>query len=164
MLRGCVLELSRRGWAVTVVARRHAPLSELARRGPSIYPLACDYRDEDVLSAGIRAAAMARGAFELGIAWVHSPWDVCMAVIAGMVLEGRRGARMIQVLGCEHSAPADGAAGCEKVVLGFVVEDGRSRWLSDDEIVAGVVGAIDRPAPHRIVGRVEPWHMRPSEG
>jgi hypothetical protein len=48
-----------------------------------------------------------------------------------------------------------------RVVLGFVVEGSRSRWLTDSEISAGVVAAIEGDAEHSVVGTVVPWSLRP---
>ncbi len=53
--------------------------------------------------------------------------------------------------------PIDYAA----VVLGFVVEGGRSRWLSNDEISDGVFAAIESGAALSIVGTLEPWSAHP---
>jgi len=49
----------------------------------------------------------------------------------------------------------------QAVVLGFVVDNGASRWLNNDEISAGVLSAIDSEKPVAIVGTVEPWSAKP---
>ena len=48
-----------------------------------------------------------------------------------------------------------------QAILGFVVEGGRSRWLTDAEIAAGVLAAIDGDEDPSVVGTVRPWTMRP---
>ena len=48
-----------------------------------------------------------------------------------------------------------------RVVLGFVVEGTRSRWLTDDEISAGVVRALESGEDRTLVGVLEPRAMRP---
>ncbi|NUN53550.1 MAG: hypothetical protein HUU06_12290 [Planctomycetaceae bacterium] len=47
------------------------------------------------------------------------------------------------------------------MILGFVREGDRSRWLTDAEIAAGVLGAIAADRPRTVVGVVEPWSARP---
>ncbi|HSY87570.1 MAG TPA: hypothetical protein VLA85_13465 [Verrucomicrobiae bacterium] len=48
------------------------------------------------------------------------------------------------------------------VVLGFVIEpDGRSRWLTHDEISAGTVKSLAGATPLSIIGAVTPWSARP---
>jgi hypothetical protein len=46
-------------------------------------------------------------------------------------------------------------------VLGFVVENGQSRWLTDAEISDGVGRALESDDPVTIVGTVTPWSARP---
>ena len=48
-----------------------------------------------------------------------------------------------------------------RVILGFVVEGGKSRWLTHEEISGGVIEAVQKDAERYIVGTVEPWSMRP---
>jgi hypothetical protein len=47
------------------------------------------------------------------------------------------------------------------VVLGFMVEAGASRWLTDAEISDGVRSAVTRDLAYSVVGQVEPWSARP---
>ena len=80
----------------------------------------------------------------------------------------------MQVLGSAHADPAhpervaemaEAAEGLpidyQAVVLGFVIEGGKSRWLTNAEISAGVLAALESGAPFRIVGTVEPWSAKP---
>ena len=48
-----------------------------------------------------------------------------------------------------------------QAILGFVVEGGRSRWLTDAEIAAGVLAAVDGDDDPHVVGTIRPWSMRP---
>jgi hypothetical protein len=48
-----------------------------------------------------------------------------------------------------------------EVVLGFVEGGSGSRWLSHDEISAGVVNAVVEEGGRHIVGVVDPWSARP---
>jgi hypothetical protein len=47
------------------------------------------------------------------------------------------------------------------VQLGFIIENGHSRWLTHEEISAGVIQAICTKKPVTQVGLLEPWEMRP---
>ena len=80
----------------------------------------------------------------------------------------------MQVLGSAHGDPshperlkemAEAADGFpidyQAVVLGFVMDAGRARWLTNDEISNGVFAAIASAAPLSIVGTVEPWSAHP---
>jgi hypothetical protein len=46
-------------------------------------------------------------------------------------------------------------------VLGFVIEGGHARWLTNDEISAGVLRALESADPVTIIGTVTPWGARP---
>jgi hypothetical protein len=46
-------------------------------------------------------------------------------------------------------------------VLGFVVDNSQSRWLTNDEISTGVGRAMNSEDPVTIVGTVTPWSARP---
>ena len=48
-----------------------------------------------------------------------------------------------------------------QVILGFVIEGGRSRWLTHAEISGGVLDAVRNDRLFSIVGTVEPWSLRP---
>ena len=178
MLRGVVLELARRGTTVTVVARRQQRLDALANalEGSAtgeIHGVALDWRDEGALAAATRDAISSGGPIDLAVVWTHEdakdgPYEVARELAAS-----DRPVCFVHVLGSGAAAPAqpeDGRAQrfaalpqltYEEVILGFVVEDQRSRWLNNREITEGVLGAIDRPAGRTIVGVVSPWTSRP---
>lgn len=175
MLRGVCLALAARGQAVSVVARSHAGLAGLmaeARGLPGgVYGCPADYGDENALALAIRSAIIARGGFSLAICWIHASAPRAMGVIAGC-LEGRRVAvRLFEVSGSDAADPARAGlaergeehAGVlrRRIVLGFVMEPGGSRWLRNEEIVAGVVRATDADAPESVIGVVRPWEARP---
>jgi hypothetical protein len=48
-----------------------------------------------------------------------------------------------------------------QVILGFQVENGRARWLTDDEISGGVLRAVRMDAIFSVIGQVDPWTARP---
>ncbi|MDO8379112.1 hypothetical protein, partial [Phenylobacterium sp.] len=83
--------------------------------------------------------------------------------------------RMFQVLGSAAADPAhperldtarkvaEGVPRCavRQVVLGFKVEGGRSRWLTNAEISQGTLKAIRTDRPLTVIGQTEPWSARP---
>ena len=48
-----------------------------------------------------------------------------------------------------------------QIVLGFKREACSSRWLTDEEISAGVLDAVSEKQPSYVVGTVTPWDERP---
>lgn len=167
MLRGVSLALAR-DHRVTVLARDRRRLEALAAEAPEVVPLALDYRRTGDLRAALERAVEERGPFALAVAWIHPDAPRAPAVVAGFV----RG-RLFHVLGSAAADPSrpdpgrrsrfEGRPGVSyhEVILGFVVEGGRSRWLAEGEIVRGVLEAVASGAPRSVVGTVEPWFARP---
>ncbi|HYE03803.1 MAG TPA: hypothetical protein VD963_11295 [Phycisphaerales bacterium] len=182
MLAGVCLGLADRGCAVSVVARGHARLAALARRsaglaGP-INPVPVDYHDHGALAAGIRAAGMAHGPVRLVVAWVRSSATGTLELVCDLVASERAPRDVLHVRSSAAADPMDRATArsqalalerlpgvrYRQVVLGFVHEQGSARWLTDAEIAAGVLGALDSGASLTVVGTVRPWSARPGAG
>jgi hypothetical protein len=167
MLRAVALALAREG-PVSVVARSARELESLARGAPGVHPVRVDYRDGPALAAALAEAVGARGRFSTAVAWIHSDAPGAAEAIARFV-EGR----YFHVLGSASADPSRPDPGrrarfeaipgitYHEVVLGFVLEGGGSRWLTDAEIARGVLDAVAAAAPRAVVGVVEPWGAKP---
>lgn len=129
--------------------------------------MSCDYRDAAAFTGVLEAATRERGPIGLALCWIRSTAPQALAA-ADTVASG---GRIVHVLGsASHEPSALGSDALrqqhrvryQRVVLGFVVEPGGSRWLTDAEISAGALAAIDNPAadPY-VVGQLEPWSARP---
>jgi hypothetical protein len=167
MLRGAVLGLAR-DREVTVVARGARRLDALRAASGSVHPARADWHDLPGLEAVLEGAVAARGPFSLAVAWIHADAPEAPVAAARRV----RG-RFFQVLGSAAADPSqpdpsrrarfDALPGLayHEVILGFVVEGGRSRWLTDAEISRGVLDAVAAGLPRFVVGTVEPWSAKP---
>jgi glycine/D-amino acid oxidase-like deaminating enzyme len=169
MLAGVSLALARRGHDVVVIARNRERLEQLAAQTQgNLHPLALDYRDTVALQTALEAATKERGPFDLAVVWIHSTAPEAPFVVARFVH-----GRYFHVLGSASADPSRpdterrrrfarfARLDYREVVLGFVVERSRSRWLSHEEISQGVLEAIDTDARHFVVGVLEPWEARP---
>lgn len=186
MLRGTVLGLAHRHRVVYVIARRSDALQELAaqvqREGGLIEPIGVDYRESRVLASGLRNVIARHGPIDLVVSWIHSDAPDAARIIAEIIAaesirEGRNdqrpGLRWFDVLGSATADP-DNAFDTlphparmpdflyRSVVLGFVPEGNRSRWLTHDEISGGVLSAIEADSVRTVIGRVRPWSLRPG--
>jgi GrpB-like predicted nucleotidyltransferase (UPF0157 family) len=177
MLRGAVLGLCRRGYAVSVVARKARDLDRLVRDAAAadgvVRGVCVDYRDREAFAFGLDAAARELGPPLLAVVWAHSSAPDAPRAVAEFLDRSGRPGELFHLLGSASADPSapDALRGARfrefprlsshEVVLGFIVEGDRSRWLTDDEIAAGVLRAIDDHAPRRIVGVVSPWSSRP---
>ncbi|MHC4821539.1 MAG: Rossmann-fold NAD(P)-binding domain-containing protein [Planctomycetota bacterium] len=165
MLAGVTRALGERG-PVTVVARELGALERL--RTATVTPLPMDYTDGDQLHGGLRSAVARHGPVDLCVAWIHStapeaPLDVARYVQGRYfhVLGSASADPTSNVTGSRAAFEALGGVDYHEVILGFVRESGGSRWLTNEEICAGVLEAVDAPAARRVVGTVEPWAERP---
>lgn len=145
-------------------------LSLLSRRGSAVGGFDCDYHDEAAFAAALKAAVDRSGPIDLAVAWFHT-----LKIPAPRRLAEQVRGRMFQVLGSAVADPghprrletarkvAEGLPDCavRQVVLGFMVEDGRSRWLTNAEISAGVLAAIRADLTYSMIGQSEPWSARP---
>jgi hypothetical protein len=165
MLAGCCRKLLDAGSQVSVMARDKRRLEAIA---PAITPLVCDYTDADSFARVLETVPPP----DLVVAWIHGRAPRVRRALAVRI---RPGGRLVQVLGSAYADPAqpellavmaEAAAGLpirhQAVVLGFVLEKGRSRWLTDSEISQGVFAAVARGDAVSVVGAVEPWASRPA--
>lgn len=135
---------------------------------PHLWPVSCDYRDAAAFTAALAAAARERGPLRLALCWIRSTAPQALAVVADSVADG---GRIVHALGSAGRNPSTLGSDVlrrqhriryQRVLLGFVVEQGRSRWLTDAEISAGALAAVDDPdTDPYVVGQVEPWSAHP---
>ncbi len=164
MLAGACRALCACSDKVSVLARNERRVRAIA---PEIDAVVCDYNDTVGLSEALASLAPP----DLVVAWIHGRAPHARRALAQSV---RADGRFVQVLGSAHGDPAhpqrlaemaQAAQGLpidyQAIVLGFVVEAGRARWLGNDEISAGVFAALESDMKLRIVGTVDPWSARP---
>lgn len=190
MLRGVSRWLAARSAAVTVTGRRAERLVPLADEFANLAPVAFDWRDADAARRSVEHALKTRGPCDLAVLWVHDSGARALdAIVETLVAHADAASstvRLVHVLGSSADDPnafADDAkpellrreapprsVRYEQVVLGFMIEDpprggggsGVSRWLTNDEISAGVIDAIERPSIRTTVGLTRPWGRRPG--
>ena len=172
MLSGATLALAREFDVVSVVARGHRRLDELALLasggGGDLNALRLDYSDADRLGDALAGAQDSHGPFDLALGWIHgtvpeAPRQVIRALRVGATfwhVLGSAAADPTAVADDRRLHPPEGVR-YHQVILGFVVEGGRSRWLTNDEISAGVLDALRGAARCHVVGTVRSWSARP---
>ncbi|EYB66832.1 hypothetical protein DEIPH_ctg066orf0014 [Deinococcus phoenicis] len=138
------------GDEVFVLARRPMPFQH-----PRLHPLGADDTD---------ANALQPGAFDRGVVWIHGTaleapsqqvrgpcWHVLESAATNPARPGSQRRERFAALGNDD----------REVILGFVVEGNGSRWLTDEEISAGVLHALHHDLKRHVIGGVEPWSARP---
>jgi molybdopterin-guanine dinucleotide biosynthesis protein A len=141
MLAAATRALAARGHSVTSMARRAADL------GPGVEPSAVDYRDSDRLAEALMRVQEARGPIELAVCWIHTDAPDAPRLVADALSPG---GRLVQVFGTRvwpvEDVPIHVAY--RQVLLG----SHEGRWLTHEEISAGVVDAVDADVPRVVVG------------
>jgi hypothetical protein len=159
MLAGAAAALLDDDWHVVLPSRRR-PAASGARW------VKADWTNPTALASA--AADVLDGPADLLVAWVHREVRTAVLRAVGPLLAA--GAPVVEVHG---SASANPLGGCpdpvldghptQQVVLGYVRHAGRTRWLTHQEISAGVLDAVHRalegrpPAVHQ-VGDFRPVH------
>jgi hypothetical protein len=187
MLEGVALELARRAWTVTAVARRAKPLELLASKGcERIIPVSVDYTEPGfgaILGSGLRSACERDGIAPPTIcaAWIHSiapdaPVTVARAlreladpntvsfihILSRLRTPGPRDPSTPVPFDQEQEMRAIKNLNYRQAVLGWVVTPGGSRWLTHSEISKGVLRAIDSEDSVTEIGQTEPIETSPD--
>lgn len=177
MLRGASLHWVKEFDTVSVIARHRARLNELAQAAQANYytinPIALDYSEEPALRVALEAAITQFGPITLAVCWIHSTAPRAPLVIAESLTHSLESCRFFEIVGSATANPSRIAEESSmrfkhlrslqyrQIVLGFVTEKDRSRWLTETEISEGVIRSVAEDRDYSVVGTVRPWSARP---
>ena len=171
MLAGCAEALVADGWHVVLPSRRYAPIPATDGNGNGHRKalwVQASWSEPAALAEGARRAL--GGPADLLVAWVHRTERISVLRAVAPLLTPQ--APVVEVHG---SASANPVGGCpdpvldghptQQIVLGFVRHAGRTRWLTHQEISAGVLDGVRRalagkPSAVHQVGEFRPVHRR----
>ncbi len=174
MLQQTTFDLAQQTSNLTAIARTQSSLTRLAGwfdpHGPNYFPQAINYNDDSAFMTAVEQAWQ-RDRFDLVLAWFHDSGEHSLKQLLTFLANQNHPTQFFHVMGSAAADPSQNAAQFEpntngvfsyhQVILGFKIENGRSRWLYNHEISAGVTEAIQQQSPRFIVGTVEPWTARP---
>ena len=162
---------------VSVIARNSYRLNSLWEEASEndlrINPLQLDYKDEEHVEQCIKDAIEQHGPIDLVVAWIHEEADEASATIADVLEKQGQPFKYFDIWGFIASSDNETETEREddlqetknliyrKIVLGFVIEDDQSRWLTNEEISEGVIQAIEKDQPLHVVGSVSPLSAKP---
>ena len=133
--------------------------------------LSASYEDE----AGFLDALTVHAPFDLALTWIRPRAELLRAAIDTLIAPG---GLLVEVMGSRsiltgsNGEPSIAALRADalarqpdityaQVILGFMRENGASRWLSHEEISAAAIAQIEAPQARRVAGVLEPWDERP---
>jgi len=156
---------------LTLIAHTEESLSQLTARiassGINVHQLAYDWARREEFIASIRAHLTRVGFPSLVLAWLHDD-SLGLEVVAAATTPGIacdfyhvRGSRTKSAMRdagslLEAQSLPDGVS-YNQIILGYKISSGRSRWLTNTEISAGVLAALGKRRPVSVVGFASPW-------
>lgn len=176
MLKDASLYFTNHYSRVSVIARTQHSLDALiAAKGESgfINPIRVDYFDSHSLKRRIISAIENYGEIETFAGWIHSTAPEAPFIIAEVLNSQKSEVKFYHILGVEAADPSGKNSethkdftkyeniSYRKIILGFVIEDESSRWLTNAEISNGVIDAVMKNKKECVIGKVRPWEMNP---
>lgn len=156
--------LEKQGYEVYVVGRTRSKMAKLLENSQNILPLYTDYRDVNDFKQKINQTFD----WSLVVAWIHNVPENPMKVLLDVLFKQKSTCDFYHVLGSSSNLNTikeklKTPKNCtyHQVQLGFILETGYSRWLTNQEISKGVIEAFKLKQPTYIVGQLEPWDQRP---
>lgn len=156
--------------AVSVICRNENGINSNLK---NINPLILDYSYYKFLSKNLQSAVEKFGNIDLVVSWIHSSAPLAPNIIGEKLNSYNHMFRFFDILGSAYADPSKNFNEREnklkenknllyrKIILGFKIENGVSRWLTNDEISSGVIEAVQTDREETIIGTVSPWEMRP---
>lgn len=176
MLFEVSLFLSKHDNTVSVIGLEETDLIRLTEQAQQfngrINPIVVDYRNGNALEAHLTEAMKLFGPITLAVAWINpDALPDAANVLAEVISAYSPVCRYFQVL------PSSGITGKDKrfldnpfphldkilyrkIILGFQVDQGMSRWLTNDEISQGVIKALRDDSREASVGVAEPHQVQ----
>lgn len=155
MLSGLCEELAKRYATVGVVGRTKAKMQSLAHV-ENIIPIYVDYTDLEVLERELKKFAESFGKPDTVVTWVHSTAPNAVLVAAkycnGRLYEvtGHSGSEQNHVSRQHEESIVALRLDYHRIILGRV----GNRWLTNDEISAGAIQALESPGSEYVVGQL----------
>ncbi|MCM3759017.1 short-chain dehydrogenase [Sporosarcina aquimarina] len=170
MLKEVCLWLVDQGYNVSVIGRTQERLNDVVKQAcdsSSISPISVDYRNEEHFLKEIIEIQHKRGPITLAVCWIHSDAPNALRILAETLSNlSPNPWRLFHVRGSTahlSQVPMPVPERClyRQIVLGFILSDTSSRWLTNKEIATGIIKAIQRDQVKCVVGTLEPWEKRP---
>lgn len=172
MLKEVCLYFAKHSFSVSVIAGNQSGLNKVIEsKGEHgfINPIKVDYTDYKPLEEKIKSAIDNYGKIETAVCWIHSTAPEAPFIVADVLNIQNIKCKYFHILGSANVEPHGQNIKFEmsiskyeniiyrKIILGFIVEEETSRWLTDAEISNGVIDAVNNDRDTFIVGTVEPW-------
>ncbi|MED3179268.1 short-chain dehydrogenase [Bacillus thuringiensis] len=146
MLKKVSMWLCEKGFYVSIIGRDEVNLENVKRMSSAPENITClslDYHNDEDVKLAIKSTIKKNGPITLVVAWVHTSAKHALSNICKELDLSSKTYSLFHI-------------------LGFILEDTYGRWLTHEEIADGVIKGIESKRAEWIVGRVEPWELRPT--
>ena len=172
MLQAASVELASRSRKMTSIARTERSLqalnSAITESKCTHHMLALDWTEPEDFLHALQAHLGRTESPDLVVAWMH---DDELAIRVASLAATQPVSRFFHVVGSASSDPSLNAATLRQrpphsintyhqVILGYVRAGSGTRWLTNQEISAGLLDAIARAEPEYVVGTIQPLPSR----
>ncbi len=125
-----------------------------------------DYYDESKFRDAVKTIIRSSGKITHVLCWMHSdalpPLKTLLELAAGSVFWHVKGSSSYNPAKTDDvTSVMKNSVDYREIILGFKMENGMSRWLTNEEISSGVIDAIKSGVKREVIGLTEPWNRKP---
>ena len=125
-----------------------------------------DYYDESKFTDAVKTIIRSSGKLTHVLCWMHSDalpsLKILLELAAGSVLWHVKGSSSYNPPKTDDvSSVMKDSVDYREIILGFKIENGISRWLTNEEISSGVINALQSDNKRKVIGLTEPWNRKP---
>ena len=167
MLSAAGIWLAKNSEQTTVVSRNPSAFANTIRaKGLCVKSIACDYTVPHQWKKLLQNHNSSQ--YDLILIWAHQNSIQYIEDLAKKC--SFQNTRFVWIVSSNYDNPAEkqkppqlaASQILQTVVLGFEIENNKSRWLSHTEISQGTIKAIKNPEQRKYtIGRTSPWSARP---
>ena len=101
------------------------------------------------------------------IVWIHSTGDDTIDLLFKYIISNHPHIKVFHIKGSGNFNPSNARKiilqniNYFEIILGFILRNDASRWLTNEEISAGVIEAVNIERESFTIGVTEPWEMHP---
>jgi len=174
MLRDTTDYFISNNFRVSVIGRDMQRLNLFAIKYPNlktIHVISQDYRDTSKFIETIEMNIKKYGVFDIIICWIHSNAITSLLELINVLEKHNNKSIFYHVKGSSfYSATKNNLFNnmslkkkldYREIFLGFKVENGFSRWLTNKEISVGLIDAVNSNKTKFIIGQIEPLELLP---
>lgn len=101
------------------------------------------------------------------VLWIHSTGDEAVSLLLNYIISNHPKTKIFHIKGSGNFNPSKAGniiisnVNYFEIILGFILRNDTSRWLTNEEISSGVVEAIESEKKNFTIGIAEPWELHP---